>query len=98
MLASLALDLVSGRMRERWWWRSLAGSLPLASPSALATLLSNRAASVPAALAQLARQGRAVEIVRALSPQEAVAVLAVVSPVHGASPPSASPPAPPVAG
>jgi hypothetical protein len=85
LLASLVLDLVRGRMRERWWWRSLTGSLPLASPSALASLLCSRAVLVPAALAQLARQDRAVEIVRALSLQEALSVLTVVSQVHGVS-------------
>jgi hypothetical protein len=78
LLASLALDLVRGRLRERWWWRSLGSSLP----SQVAVLLRDRAAWVPAALAFLARQDRAVEVVRALSQQQALMVLTAVSQVH----------------
>jgi hypothetical protein len=85
LLASLALDLVGGRLRERWWWRSVAGSSTAAFPPALPTLLRDRAVWVPATLARLARQGRAVEIVRALSPAEALSVLAAVSQAHGVS-------------
>jgi hypothetical protein len=90
LLASLALDLATGRMRERWWWRSLGGSLSPASPSALAALLCDRATWVPAALALLARQDRAVVVVRALSPREALAVATVVGRVHEASAAAAS--------
>ncbi|HUN41660.1 MAG TPA: hypothetical protein VMU81_15345 [Acetobacteraceae bacterium] len=85
LLASLMLDLVSGRLRERWWWRSVASSSATAFPPTLATLLCDRAVWVPAALARLARQGRAVEVVRALSPSEALTVLAAISAVHGVS-------------
>lgn len=82
MLASLALDLVTGRIRERWWWRNFGGS-SIASPPTLAALLRERATSTLAAFALLARQNWAIEVVRALSPQEALAVLAAIGQAHG---------------
>ncbi|MGO9428665.1 hypothetical protein [Rhodoblastus sp.] len=85
LLASLALDVASGRMRERWWWRSLSGSFLPAAPRSLAHLLGDRATSAPAALALLARQNRAVDLVRALTPSEATRVLTAVCTAHGLS-------------
>jgi hypothetical protein len=83
LLASLAFDLAGGRVGDRWWWRNLLGRSTRYSTSPLASLLCERAAAVPAALELLARQGRAVEVVRALTPHEALTVLTVVGRIHG---------------
>lgn len=85
LLASLALDLAGGRVGERWWWRNLLGASARRSPSPLASVLCERAAAVPGALGLLAQQGRAVEVVRALAPRDALIVLGVVSRIHGVS-------------
>jgi hypothetical protein len=84
LLASLALDLAGGRISEHWWWRNFSGSFVLAASSPVASLLCDRAIWVPAALALLV-QGRAVVVVRALAPREALAVVAAVSRVSGAA-------------
>jgi hypothetical protein len=82
LLASLALDLAGGRVGDRWWWRSFGGSSRLASPSGLAVLLRDRAAWVPAALAELVRRDRAADIVRRLAADEALVVLTAVARAH----------------
>lgn len=85
LLATLVLDVVRTRVREFWWWRALLRTLPLDSPSALANVLRQRARSVPAAFELLARQDRAPEVVRALTPLAALAVLAAVVQAHDMS-------------
>jgi hypothetical protein len=84
LLAALALDLAAGRAGDRWWWRGLAGSLR-PGPHAPGVLLASRAKWVPGALAELARQGRAAELVGALPASDALAVLSAVAAAHGAT-------------
>jgi hypothetical protein len=85
LLASLARDVVDGRLGERWWWGSVVSRLPYGSESVLARMLRDRAVAVPAAFALLAREGAAVTVVRALRPREALEVLSAVAAVHGTS-------------
>lgn len=82
LLAALAFDLATGRIGERWWWRSFRRTLR-PQPSGLAAVLSSRAAWVPAALAELARQDRAAAVVGILQHSEALAVLRAAAAVHG---------------
>jgi hypothetical protein len=85
LLACLARDIVGGRLRERWWWRSLVARLPLPGAPALATVLLERAAALPGALALLSQEDQAADVVRALTPREALSVLSAVAAVHGLS-------------
>jgi hypothetical protein len=83
MLACLALDMVRGEALARWWWHAVLRNLPSLSSAGLTTLLCERAASVPAALHHLAARGQAVRVVEALSPGQALAVLAAMGRAYG---------------
>jgi hypothetical protein len=83
LMACLAYDLVAGLALEHWWWKRLLAVLPQSPATRLAVLLRDRPAAVPAALTLLARQGRASDIVRALPPGAALAVLAAVGATYG---------------
>ena len=82
LLACLARDAVSGKLRERWWWRSLLARL--SGSSTPATILAQRAAALPGALALLAQENRAADIVRALTAEEALQVLSAVATAYEA--------------
>jgi hypothetical protein len=82
-LASLALDLVRNTHRERWWWRGVIGTAFPGQPPTLARLLRDRPAQVPPALALLASQGCAAEVVQALAPSEAREVLGAICHAYG---------------
>jgi hypothetical protein len=83
LLVGLALDLASGAWSRHWWWKSLFDCLSLPLSSALAILFCERASAVPAVLAELARRGRADEVIGALTPRDAETALRVLCRTHG---------------
>src|SRR5262245_19508327 len=78
LLAYLALDLCRGIAWQHWWWRAVLRGLPPAARSNTATLLIHEARAVPAALHELAGCGAAAEVVGALAPAAALAVLEAI--------------------
>lgn len=79
LLACLTVDIASGRVADRWWWRRLGVPAPSGAPGrALASAWSARAASLPAALARLPR-ATALYAVALLSHDEARQVAAAVA-------------------
>jgi len=83
MLACLALDMTLGRAAGLWWWRGILRSLPSSSSAGLSALLCSRGSCVPAALHHLAKRGEAMTVVKALSAEEAKAVLSAVNRAYG---------------
>lgn len=79
MLACLALDVARGKAREHWWWRAILHGVPSPLPAGFTRLLCERAAAVPAALHHLVAWGQAVQVLDALSPSQALAILAAVA-------------------
>jgi hypothetical protein len=83
LLACLARDIVGGKLHERWWWHDFIARLPLTRSCSLTTVLCEGAAALPGALALLAKEDRAADIVRALTPEEALTVLSTVGVPYG---------------
>jgi hypothetical protein len=73
MLACLARDWLAGVVPTRWWWQSLLRGG--ARPAAVVPLWIDSPEHVPAALAQLAADGKAAPFVRALGPAQAQVLL-----------------------
>ncbi|HNS02245.1 MAG TPA: hypothetical protein PKM78_07680 [Anaerolineae bacterium] len=100
MLACLALDVSRGRAAERWWWQMIPGRHGWGSlaPGALAAVLLDRPALLPAVLRLLHGRDQAAALVRRLTPTEADAALRaccaahdLATPVAAPAPPSAAP-------
>jgi hypothetical protein len=79
LLACLARDLRANRGFTHWWWKAILRGLPSSPGEALQALCCREAKYVPAALAQLAEWGEAVDVVRLFSPSQARGVLAAVA-------------------
>lgn len=73
LLATLTVDILAGRARERWWWRELSPSRPIGPGASLAAAWSQRPRSLPGALWVIG-PGTGVRGVAALSPAETSAV------------------------
>jgi hypothetical protein len=95
LLACLARDLVAGQARARWWWAPLLRAMPVAGADALAAAWARDAAFIPATLTHLMKWGRAAEVVRTLTPEQALGLLHGVAHAFRApwlAPPRAPPP------
>lgn len=77
MLACLALDVSLGRAAERWWWQMIPGRRRWGAltPDILAALLAESPQVTPAALRMLAERDAAQQVLRRMTPSEALLVL-----------------------
>jgi hypothetical protein len=79
LLACLGRDWCDGSLARRWWWRALG----LSGPTAPLQALAETPEAVPAALARLARDGRAAAVAARVPPEAAAGLARAVGAASG---------------
>jgi hypothetical protein len=82
LLAALALDWLSGRAHERWWWTVFARRRPI-DGALVARMMIEHATAVPPMLRVIDARGEAGTVVARLGPSASAAVFAAVSSAYG---------------